>query len=173
MKLRITQKANNYTYFINKFRKNGKVANKFLDIAKKENYPIWQRVFKDGSIGLKPEIKGQDSFIFIKPDGSIIKKANNYIIKLWKRFSTYLNKGLIDKIITKERFYANNRLEEIGIREYNKGGPVLNTVTSYNNRMFKFPQTSTGKNMHNFNIKRVRDEYGEFHMQYNENYQYT
>ena len=50
---------------------------------------------------------------------------------------------------------------------------VLNSVISYRNRKTKFPMTDIGGNMHNFNISRVKDEYGEFSMLYTENYPHT
>ena len=175
-----TKLVNRFTYIANLFRKNGKKANDIIDYAKLQNIPIYQRVFKDGSIGLKPQMK-DDIFVLIHPDGSIsrtercTRKYNSRfgLGTLWKKVTTLFTGPLKEKIVTKERFYIDKHLEESAIREYNKGGPVLNSVTSYHNRKTKFPMTETGGNMHNFNIQKIKDEYGEFRMLYTENYPHT
>lgn len=172
-----TSKVTKITYLMNYFRKNGKTANEIIDYTNALNIPMWQRSFKDGSIGLKPETK-EDIFLLINPEGNVykiehdVKKRNSRfgIATLSKKVRTLITSGLKEKVVTKERFYINNKLEETAVREYNKGGPVLNSVTSYHNRKTQFPMTSIGGNMHNFNISKVKDEYGEFSMLYTENY---
>lgn len=175
-----TKLVNNFTYIANHFRKNGKTANDIIDYAKVQNIPIYQRIFNDGSIGLKPQIK-EDIFILIRPDGSVYRSERTTkrfdlrkgTATFWKKVRTLYNAGLKDQIVTRERFYIGSLLEETAKREYNKGGPVLNSVISYRNRKTKFPMTDIGGNMHNFNISRVKDEYGEFSMLYTENYPHT
>lgn len=175
-----TRRVNTFIYLTNYFRRNGKQANDIIDYAKIQNIPIYQRVFKDGSIGLKPQIK-EDILVYIDTNGAIHKterttkkyNARKGITTLWKRVHTLFSAGLEEKIITKERFYLGNHLEETALREYKKGGPVSNSVISYKNRKTQFPQTSVGGNMHNFNIKKVKDEYGKFSMLYTENYPHS
>ena len=179
MKFRLekTELAGKYTRFRNYFRKNGGIANRIIDEAQKENISLYQRVFKDGSIGLKPQMK-TDEFVLIKPDGTIChteRESQKFNTRLgakswWRKICTHYKYHLREKVVTKERVYVGKHLEETAQREYNKGGPVLNSVMSFHNRKTQFPQTYIGGGMHNFNISKIKDEYGEFSMLYTENY---
>ena len=169
-----THKVSKYTYLANKYRKNGKAANKIIDRA---TNAVYQRIFKDGTIALQTRHNRNDHLVLIKPNGEIIDKAMGHAkgeldgqpTKLWAKVVDYFySDGMKQKQTVKEKFYAGTHLDELANREYNIGREVKNSVLSFYRRKSEFPQTRVGKNMHNFTIMKYKDEYEG--MLYVENY---
>ena len=163
MKTKIVDKT---TYFLNKFSKQGRRANEFIDRMSK---PVYQRKLSSGKIALQVKNRHDDRFIMINEDGSHVEKSNTNLKKrleggiigrLFQSARKYYYYVAPLKEVLKEKFYVGSHLEEDAIHEAEfVGGPVRNRVMSYYNRKSEFPQTRTGGNLRFYNMMIYKDEY--------------
>lgn len=163
-----TKSVTQATILVNKFRKNGKIANEIIENAQSRSIPLMQKVFKSGVIGLCSNASNlnlniiilQDGTVQVQETGSKYQSTDQGMGRLWcKKRRTYKLDTLV-KTFIREKFYTGIKLDESAERTETIDNGVQNKVWTYYRRKSEFPQTRLAGNMRCAMIaKTIKDEY--------------